>query len=75
MQVEVVVLEGLPQPFDEEVVLTATAAVHADGDPTVWTRSSMVNTKSITPQAVDLGTCARKLPVKDYPIHFEAAGD
>lgn len=35
MQVEVVVLEGPPQQFDEDDVLTATAAVHADGNPSV----------------------------------------
>jgi len=32
MQVNVLVFESPPEPFDENVVLTAPPAVHADGD-------------------------------------------
>lgn len=35
VQVEVMVLDRPPQPFDEDVVLAAAAAVHADGDVVV----------------------------------------
>ena len=32
MQVKIPILDGPPQPLDEDVVLTAAPAVHADGD-------------------------------------------
>jgi hypothetical protein len=35
MQVEVVVFDGPPQPFNEDVVLASAASVHADSDPMV----------------------------------------
>ncbi len=36
MQVKVVVFDGPPQPFNEDVVLASAAAVHADGDIVVF---------------------------------------
>ena len=32
MQIDLLVLERLPQPLDEHVVAPATLAIHADGD-------------------------------------------
>ena len=36
MQVKVVVFDGPPKPFNEDVVLASAAAVHADGDFVVF---------------------------------------
>ena len=36
MQVKVVVFDGPPEPFNEDVVLASAAAVHADGDIVVF---------------------------------------
>jgi hypothetical protein len=35
MQVKVIVFDGPPQPFNEDVVLASAEAVHTDGDPVV----------------------------------------
>jgi hypothetical protein len=64
MQVKVVVFDGPPKPFNEDVVLASAAAVHADGDFVVFENLSK-------PVAGKLGALIR---VEDFGLTIEFQG-